>query len=739
MKRYLYDENKLKFEIKVRKMERLKGLSQEELVSKVERLERELLKERRRMEELSLFLKNLKRTTTDLMFRLDSRGRFSFLSRDEVLGYKKEELLSKEFEEILPRYKKMQAKKIVGRILKGEKVENFETEILRKDEGRAWVLVSAEPLFENERICGILGFAKDVTERKRMEKKMQAIYELSREMILATSVEEISQRVLDAVKEILNFDICGIALIDHERKTLRAISYKSSEKHLKIKESPLNGKGITVHVANEGESLNIGDVRKDERYVEGTEGTLSELCVPLKVKGKVIGVLNAESKKMNAFTEEDGKLLGTLAAQAAIAIENAKLLDETHLRLNELKALHEISLKISSQIEMRECLKSIVVKASELLSAKGGGVYLYDESRKQLELVVSYNLGKDYTGTTLKLGEGLSGKIAATGEPMMVKDYRYWEGRSPKFEKTFTAVIGVPLKEGERIVGVLNIIDDVDKRVFRKEDLELLNLFAAQASISIQNAKTYERLQKSYEKLKELDRMKSEFIDVVSRELRNPLTTLMLYIEMLQRGACGELSKDISEKIKIMRANSERLKEIIDQILISSEIKRDKLLLEKKKVSLERITKDVIEELRPLWSEKGQRIKFEVFQLIPKVEIDEGGVWQVIENLLHNAIRYSPEKSTIFINIYDRQDYLQFDVHDEGHGIPEEDLERVFEEFYIVQGKKRRVDGRMGLGLHIAKGIVEKHGGRIWCESTLGLGSSFHFTLPKKNLQPQPF
>lgn len=240
-------------------------------------------------------------------------------------------------------------------------------------------------------------------------------------------------------------------------------------------------------------------------------------------------------------------------------------------------------------------------------------------------------------------------------------------------------------------------------------------------------------LEDANKRLKELDKMKSEFIDIISHEIRTPLTAIMGYLEMIDVGRFGELDKRLHDRIKIMRASANRLKDIADACQTSSLLK-GAFELRKKEISPLRLTNDIVEQMKPLWAAKNQTISIDTYpEEIPDISADEVEIWTVMGNILSNAIRYAPDGGRTIIRIDDLGDEIEFSISDMGDGIPEEHIDKIFDQFYIVPDKSEyaRMDGRMGLGLHIAKEIIEKHGGRIWCESVYGIGSTFHFTLPK--------
>jgi GAF domain-containing protein len=260
-------------------------------------------------------------------------------------------------------------------------------------------------------------------------------------------------------------------------------------------------------VAQTGKPLLTNDVSQEPRYTLGflkKALTKAELCVPLKLAGQVIGVLDIQSTQLNAFDNTDLLAMETLADQIATAIENARLFRETKHRFEETMALYQTSLDITAQLAKPELLRSIVERAVTLLEAGGGGIYLYEPEQEELRLAISYAYAEKYAGVTLKPGEGMAGKVFQTGEPFIVDDYRTWEGRAPAYEadQPFTAVLEVPLKWHGRIIGVLAIDANMKKRAFNQDDLWLATLFANQAAVAIENARIYEEERRRVTQLK---------------------------------------------------------------------------------------------------------------------------------------------------------------------------------------------------------------------------------------------
>lgn len=318
----------------------------------------------------------------------------------------------------------------------------------------------------------------------------------------AESVDDLVARVTDILAKDLYPEAVGFLFVDFEQQCLQLHpSYHGIETDDHDLTIPL-GEGMGGTVAQTGEPLLIPDMTESSHWIAHSCKVQSGLYVPVRTGGQVIGVIGAASEQRGAFSKDDLHLLSAVAGQVGSALERLQLFQEARRRTSELEALREVSLEITAQLELPSLLEGIVRRAAELLDANGGGLYLYHPEEEELELVVSYSLETDYTGARLEVGQGLSGRVVASGQPIIVDDYHSWEGRAPVYEETpFTAVVGVPLRWQDRIVGVINVTNLRERRPFGEQDLYLLEAFAQQAAIAIQNARLFEEARQHAEEL----------------------------------------------------------------------------------------------------------------------------------------------------------------------------------------------------------------------------------------------
>jgi PAS domain S-box-containing protein len=481
-------------------------------------------------------------------------------------------------------------------------------------------------------------------------------------------------------------------------------------------------------------------------------GMQSAICIPLQVEKEFAGVFVVGSK--DVLTYHDFVMmetLGQITSEALGKLQYSEVLRKKSHDLEfsnkQLSLLQEINNALNSTTDLEEILEILVRGINSVFDYTVPSIYLLSNDKKYL-LVKEFDINsrlldsitrlvdiplKDYKiplfeGSLLKQVMDEGAPYITSNIPRLLRDYtdderlRKLAGALSRLGRVGWIAV-VPLIAGDEPVGILAF---GSKKKVEQEDINNLSGLLNQAALAIAKAKLYEEL-------KEANQMKSEFIDIASHELKTPLTSIMLYLEMMEKGRYGEMKPEQKEKIELLQASAKRLQEIIDRTLVSSRIRKDELDLWKEEISLISLVNEVVAQLSPLWERKKQRIDIQKPYKLPLVEMDKNKIWEVINALLDNAIKYSDEGTKITIKLYDRPSEVEVAVMDEGIGIPQEYLKKIFDPFFIVPAETQfaRPDGRTGLGLFNAKGIVEKHGGRIWVESVYMLGSTFHFALPK--------
>jgi len=321
-------------------------------------------------------------------------------------------------------------------------------------------------------------------------RRQAALLRLSAELAATLEESEICRRVADGLHDTLGYDYVAFFLVEEttgDRVHVASVGFVGPPPRLKP------GEGLSARPLMDGQLRYTSDVTQDPRYVPGLGG--SEVDVPVRIGGKVLGVLIAESRQSDAFGQEDFEVLTAVAQHAGLAIEKARLLAAERQRADELDALRTTMADITSELELPALLQVIVERATGLLEATGGELGLYDEASQEIRIVVSYNLGRDYVGTRHALGEGAMGRVAETGEPLIIEDYHAWAGGLAQYSHIH-ATLAAPLEVGGRMVGVFTTVTTDPARQFDPADLHLLTLFAQQAAIAIENARLYDQAQR---------------------------------------------------------------------------------------------------------------------------------------------------------------------------------------------------------------------------------------------------
>ncbi|MDD4653581.1 MAG: ATP-binding protein [Methanothrix sp.] len=275
-----------------------------------------------------------------------------------------------------------------------------------------------------------------------------------------------------------------------------------------------------------------------------------------------------------------------------------------------------------------------------------------------------------------------------------------------------------PLKEDEEFISkVVLFLENITELTRLEEELR----------------ESYVKLENAFAELKENDEIKSEFISTASHELRTPITVINSYVEMFEGGMLGELTGIQREKVAIISSQIEHMIRLVEDMLDVSRLESKALKINKYLIRVDDIARKALDDLSRLAGLKEQSVSLTIEGELPEVEGDDRRIKQVFNNLLTNAIKYTPKKGKIEVLISDEPEDIRVSIIDNGIGVAKKDQQRIFEKFYTGSGSSlTRESGRMGLGLAIAKGIIEAHEGRIWVESDVGRGSTFIFTIPKR-------
>nr|MBC7244089.1 GAF domain-containing protein [Chloroflexota bacterium] len=509
----------------------------------------------------------------------------------------------------------------------------------------------------------------------------------------ALALEDVLRLIVANASQVLEGARCSVALLDEERNQVLSMAASDGKVGVGTDTSFEFVKSLVQWIVENGKPLLIGDVRQDDRFTSMTHlPIVSVISVPLFLDDKAVGALIATSADADVFTTEDLNLLTAFADQAAVAVKNARLYEQL---VEEQRQTEQIYQHVE---ERRNELEAI-------LRGIGDGVIVTDPDlnlllmnpvatrifRVKADVSSSVSLSKliPHQELTSLFQDALHGAGNAIVREISLSP------AGDRIEATYQALASPILGADGKARGVVTVLRDVTSQ-------------------------------------KELERMKSSFLSVVSHELKTPLHSIKGFVDIILMGKTGPLTDTQADFLATVRDQTTHLQSLIDDLLEFSRLESGQIKLRLSEVSLSEVTAAVIDKLKPL-AERGQiQLVNRVGAEIPVVEADYMRIEQVLTNLIDNAIKFTPPSGVVTIAAQDLGGEVQVAVSDTGIGIPASEQERIFERFYQVDSGSARHYRGTGLGLTICKHIVEYHHGRIWVESEVGKGSTFYFILPKK-------
>ena len=484
----------------------------------------------------------------------------------------------------------------------------------------------------------------------------------------------------------------------------------------------------------------------------------SAVFVPMIVGDVVRGSVSLQNvDKEKAFTDADLRLLMTLTNSLSVAVENARLFDETTLllaetkqRATELSTVNSISKVLASQLDAEDLIKLVGNQLKDMFNANI--VYLALLNKKTKIIHFPYQFGDNMT--PLKFGDGLTSKIIKNGEALLInKDLQELRTQMgiTQIGVPAASYLGVPIPVGDENIGVLSVQSTEQENRFNENDLRLLSTIASSVGVALRNATLFEEVKlakmeaEAASKLAEkANEAKSAFLSTVSHELRTPLTSVLGFAKIIQKrlnekifpivdksdAKTEKTISQISDNLHVVISEGERLTHLINDVLDLAKIEAGKMEWNQENVSMAEVAERAIAATTSLFDQKALQLIRKIDTGIPEIIGDKDKLIQVIINLISNSVKFTDE-GAITCSVFKQNNELIVSIADTGIGIAPEDFGAVFEQFKQVGGDTLTDKPKgTGLGLPICKEIVEHLGGRIWLESERGKGSTFSFALP---------
>lgn len=586
-------------------------------------------------------------------------------------------------------------------------------------------------------------------EHRRRE-EAETLRDATSALTSTLDLNQVLDRILTNLRGVVPYDSSCVFLV--QNNCLKAVAGRNLPEPNELEcDFPLDD-DLFQAVLQAGRAVIIPEVQEDPRFEGwcGTHDVRSWVGIPLIVRGKVIGYLTLDNNTPNAYGETEAELAQAFANQAASAIHNAQLFNAEQQRSAELEALRQASLRLTSSLEWQPVLEAIIEQASKLIAANDAQIFLFDSERltfgAALKSSALPNSDSPPAGNREPQPSSLAYSVARSGQRIVIPDmatHPLFQGKAQQAALQDGdqhgallpgAMIALPLRVGSQVLGVMNMTFAAPHR-FNPNELRVLELLADQAAVALENARLYAEAQRrakelaaALAQLRELDRLKSEFIQNVSHELRTPLAIVRGYAELLDGGDLGDLLPEQRGPVSIITRRVRMLSKLVDDLLAILE--SESYNLDREPVDLSYLVYTLLADFQNAVERTGLTMTAEVAPNLPPVPGNSNHLRRVLDNLVGNAIKFTPAGGCVTLRLYQEKDALVLEVADTGIGIPADQLERVFDRFYQVNGSSTRRYGGTGLGLALVKEIVEAHDGCVTVESRLYEGSTFRVRLP---------
>ena len=409
-------------------------------------------------------------------------------------------------------------------------------------------------------------------------------------------------------------------------------------------------------------------------------------------------------------------------------------------RIIELTRLYDISLGINSVISLDTLLKMVCKEMTLLLRRPWASVVLLNHKH---EIVKHVELGErgveSYVREEEEDHDPLVWKVMEHEEGLLIEDLAADERTARSIlvsGRELKGLLSVPISSGKETLGLM-IVGDRAREKFAAEDVRLMTILSSQIATAIEKSKLYEvmngrlgRFERENEGLKSANKLKMNYISNLSHELKTPLTSIKAYVESLKDHISDPTFEEKRDFLEVISTETDRLIRMVNKVLDISKIEFGQRLLKRRVFDLATLIKEVESSMQPYLLDKRLRLVVDLSPDLPMVDGDDDLIRQVFINLIGNAVKFSEEGSSIFVEAVEDAVSVKVTIRDEGVGIPEENIKNIFRQFYQVPGSKGE---GVGLGLAIVKNIIEQHGGFVNVTSLVGEGSQFSFTLPKEH------
>jgi signal transduction histidine kinase len=587
-----------------------------------------------------------------------------------------------------------------------------------------------------DQTVGAIVKARLLQETQQRAHQLSTLNEITRQLTSTLEQEPLLHNILENAVSILNCEAGTLFLMDEQtgdlifRVTVGPVASNLVGQRLPAG-TGIVGRAVQLRapvIENDGQrsATHFGMPDKQTGFT-----SRSLLAVPMQIKDRILGVIEVINRKDGLpFVEDDQNLLTAFAGQAAVAIENARLLaltdQELAARVEELSIMGRIVRELNASLEVDRAMRITLEWAMRQSNAEAGMIGMLEDNEIRIMAQQGYEeIVSEQSTSSIPLELPAIKSVIQTGQANQVS--LVGNGSKGILPHAHSQII-IPIRREAQVIGLILLESMSDSQ----GNLAFLNRLSDNAAIAISNAQLYDAVQRA-------NLAKSDFVSFVAHELKNPMTSIKGYTELLAAGSVGQINEMQANFLNTIRSNVERMSALVSDLNDNAKIEAGRLRLEYKPVDVREVLEEVIRSTRRQVEDKRQGIDLNLPARLPPVWADRLRMGQVLTNLISNAHKYTSEGGKILVgaevtnNQWDPEGARQVVhlwVRDNGIGISIEDQAKIFQKFFRSDDTKAREVPGTGLGLNITRSLVEMQGGRIWFDSEFRRGTTFHFTVP---------
>ncbi len=596
-----------------------------------------------------------------------------------------------------------------------------------------------------DQAAGAIVKARLLQEAERRTRQLTSLNEVARSLTSTLELDPLLNQILTSAVEILDCEAGSLLLLDQETgELIFEVTVGSVAEDILGKRLP-SGVGLAGRSVELRQPIIQNDAHRSQEWyadIEDKTGFITRdiQVVPMLVKDQCLGAIEVINRKDGLpFTQDDQELLMAFASQAGVALENARLYTQTDqtlaARVDELSVMQRIDRDLNASLDVARAMRITLDWAMRQSKADAGlvGIIHTDGIRIMADQGYAGELNA-FPNQVLPAGMPSIQESIDAGEPkilLLSNPASEKNSQNPILLESGLAQAVIPITREVEVIGVI-ILESKNPIAYPAETISFLSRLSDHAAIAISNAQLYAAVQAA-------NLAKSDFVSFVSHELKTPMTSIRGFTDLLAAGVVGQVTEAQGNFLSTIRSNVDRMATLVSDLADVSRIEANRLRLDFQAVDLVDILDEVKRSSRTQIEAKGQILELTIPSDLPSMWGDRVRLIQVLTNLITNAHKYTPPGGTIHVsaqfgeNQWDpagASKVVHIIVQDNGFGISPENQKKIFQKFFRADDQKVRDIAGTGLGLNITKTLVEMQGGKIWFESMLDQGTTFHFTVP---------